>query len=737
MNPYDNWKLVETTDPSEIMRAFWVTKPRAIGFDTETSGLHIIKDKPFMVQLGWFTSKTDGIVFAFEPTPELMRMFFQICKQVSYCIGQNVAYDLHMLTNIGYGKMIESLNNWYDLQAMARLSLEARSARDGGDNLKLKDLGVKYVHPHASNSESLIKEDLKNLRKDRTSVLASALKQFDHPTNTAVKWFRKENDKGTTSKWASANPELSYMKIVKKKWTLKDVEDFLKDPTHDVEDLPEGVSEVWLDWLEEYPEPTYADIDRELMYKYAGEDVVTTLLLAQKFLKVVKDREQLEILELERACILPKYRMERVGLKADLAYLEQSRLKVKAYIIELREELYVLAGEKVTVGQHARLQEIFDEKWDIVLDGCDKQELGNVQKNFEGEPKRLAQLISKLRTLEKWYSTYILRVQRNASYDGRVYTQINLSGAVSGRMSSDFQQFPKGKIVNEQGEELFCPRQAFLADGEMVYIDYDQIELVTQAHYTLLVSGGDLNLCRAYMPFKCVHYKTGEIYNYRSKKERFRHQEKQPMGMSAWLTEDGTSWVPSDLHTLTASKAYPHVPIDSPEFKTVYRPKGKTTNFSSNYGGSYKALMGPLGVGAEEAKQLVNGYNEAYPDVIVYQGAIQRAHMLKGYVTNRYGRRYYLRDSSMAYKLANYVVQGSCADALKHAVVKLDKYLLNKRSQMVMPVHDEIVFWLHPDEKHIEQDLLEIMQEAFEWCLVPVSAGIERSTTTWRDKSAS
>lgn len=737
MSVYENWVHIHTQDATKIVDAFYETKPKSIGFDTETTGLHIIKDKPFLMQVGWNTTKDSGIVFTFEPTPSLVTLFFQLCKQVNYVFAHNCSYDIHMLTNIGYGKQVQEVTNFCDTQAIARLSLESLSAREGGDTLKLKDLGVKYVDPYASNSETLIKAELKRLRAERNKVLASALKQFDHPTETTVKYTRNDTGKGTTRTWYELNQGQATASIVPKKWTLKHIENLLKDITLELSDLPDDVREVWQDWQEEYPEITYADIDMDIMLKYAGEDIVTMMMLVQHLFPILQRREQQDILKLEMACILPTYRMERVGLKADMSYLEESRIRVKNYIIELRQKLTELAGGQVTVGQHDRLKKIFDERWGLVLEGCDAQELTKVEKNFEGEPKQFAKLIQKLRTLEKWYSTYIVGVQKNASYNGRAYTQINLNGAVSGRMSSNFQQFPRGTITTFEGDELFCPRQAFLTDGEMVFIDYDQIELVTQAHYTLLVSGGDLNLCRAYMPFKCTHYKTGELYDYKTDEGRFRHKEVQSNGESVWLTENGQVWIPTDLHTMTASKAYPDVDVASEEFKKVYRPKGKTTNFSSNYGGKAGALVGSLGISFEEAEILVNGYNEAFPHVIKYQDAIQKAHGIKGYVVNHYGRRYYLRDARGAYKLANYVIQGTCADALKKSLVKLDEFLLDKKTKIVMPVHDEIVFWKHESEEGIEQELLRIMQEAFHWTLVPVSAGIERSTTAWRDKKAS
>jgi DNA polymerase-1 len=305
-------------------------------------------------------------------------------------------------------------------------------------------------------------------------------------------------------------------------------------------------------------------------------------------------------------------------------------------------------------------------------------------------------------------------------------------------MSSNFQQFPKNALKSLDGTELFHPRKAFTVKGghyeSTIYIDYDQIELVTQAHYTLLVSGGDLNLCRAYMPFRCYHYLEASLYDYKDPRERARYDEKQPNGESAWLTEDGKPWTRTDLHTMTAHKAYPDIPVDSAEFKKVYRPKGKTTNFASNYGGGPNALTDVLGISFEEAEKLVNGYNEAFPGVIEYQNKIIQAHGTKGYVFNHYGRRYYIQDSYRAYKLANYVVQGTAADAMKQAIINLDEYLLDKKSKMVVPIHDEIQFDIYKGEEWIQPHLQKMMQDAFSWCLVPVTAGIEITYDSWANK---
>jgi hypothetical protein len=309
-------------------------------------------------------------------------------------VAHNLKYDGHMVSNIGYEDEFQSMPNLVDNMAVARLSLEAIPEREGGDSLALKKLGQNYVHPDAAASEKIIKEELHKLEAQRIKILTSALKQFPMEGEFTAKGKRKFWGKGA-------------------------IESFLKDPTNDVEDLPEGVREVWEDWQVEHPEPTYADVPRDIMIEYGAEDIITMLEFFKKALEAVKLREQLPILQMEMECLLPLYRMERIGLKVDMQYLEESRLRVKNYIIQLRNELYEVAGEKVTVGQHQRLKDIFLEKWSIALDSADSKALKDLIESEEGQPKRFAEIIKALRTLEKWYSTYIKRLIKMLRMMGR------------------------------------------------------------------------------------------------------------------------------------------------------------------------------------------------------------------------------------------------------------------------------------------------------------------------------
>src|SRR5206468_3957923 len=150
---------------------------------------------------------------------------------------------------------------------------------------------------------------------------------------------------------------------------------------------------------------------------------------------------------------------------------------------------------------------------------------------------------------------------------------------VTGRFSGDAQQFPKDPVYTIEGDRirdmggdvpeehiLFQPRRAFI--GKRFFLDYSQVELRYQAFHTLHF-GGDLNLCRAYMPFKCIHEVTKKEYRFDTVEERARWIELRsgsPEGLhwedalkegwSVWIVpETGKRWIPTDVHGATSLRA--------------------------------------------------------------------------------------------------------------------------------------------------------------------------------------
>ena len=653
-----------------------------LSFDTETTGLHLKKDIPFLLTLSF-----DNETYAIDLTTadkKLLQRLFDAMKNFKYVIGHNVKFDLHMLKNIGINYLHDNLS---DTMILARLSLAA----DETMTLALKSLAKTYLSEDAGEDERNIKKALTALRRQQTEDIKDILKEH-----------------GKTKKW--------YDEIVND--TI-----FISSDLGDVE-------QDWLTYHSITEEPNYFLIYRDENYRddmisYAMNDTEITLELAKKMYPVMLAKKQEEIFNLENNLIKPFFEMERVGLKIDREYLLEAKHKTREYIIKKRKELEALTGEYVKIGQHKRIKELFEEKWGIKLASTDDRALSKVE---QGDAHKAARIIQELRTLEKWYSAYIERMLDKSEFDGRAYTQINSASAITGRVSSDFQQFPKHGIHDVQGNELVNPRRMVVTSGDgynsIYYLDYSQIELRVQANYTYEISDGDLNMCRAYMPFKC----------HTSKNIPFNPEKDHDLiNKETWYKDENNErWSPVDLHAATAMEAFPDVDPNSSEFSHL-RFLGKSTNFAKNYGATTKALIEQFGFDEITAKKLNDGYYKAFPKILDYQKAVTQGFYRKGFVKNRYGRRYYLQNNRFIYRLYNYIIQGTCADMLKEKIIEVHELLKFYKSRFQMNIHDELSFEIYEGEEFLIPILKEIMEDV-DWMVVPVVADVEKTKTSWAEK---
>lgn len=611
-----------------------------IAVDTETTGLHLKADKPFLITLT-FDDKSRAIdVDSWHPA--LLQEVFNELKNFKYVVGHNIKFDLHMLENIGVKYFSENLT---DTMILARLALDT----DEVFSLALKSLATKYIDGTAADDQKVIKSALMKLNK------------------------------------ADKSKEHNYLDIYK---------------------------------MQEY---------RQAMIDYALNDTEITLQLAKKLIDVVQARRQEDTFKLENAIILPLFRMERVGLKIDRAYLQDRKKFFDEFISQKRATLHKLTGENFSVGQHKNIKEWF-LKNGIELASSDDAAMESVSKSADGNAREVAKLIQELRSLEKWYSVYIIRMLDKSEFDGRAYTQINANSAITGRLSSDFQQFPKYAILDEEGKEIFHPRRMVITTGEgynkIAYLDYSQIELRVQANYTYEISGGDLNMCRAYMPHQCVDVNGIKFDPKVNRDDIFKRD---------WFTiEKGIKWKPTDLHSATTKEAFPDVPQDSDEFKRL-RGLGKATNFAKNYGATKNALMEQFGFEESIAEKLDKAYYQAFPKILDYQTLVRKIYYQRGYVRNMYGRRYYMTDKRFVYRLYNYLVQGSCADMLKSKIVDVDNLLTPYKSRFQMNIHDEMSFEIYEGEEFLVEKIKAIMEDVPKM-IVPVVAEVELTSKNWAEK---
>lgn len=702
------WTRKVLTNPNDLMETMLLInnhKPKISAFDTETTGLHIIKDTPFLFIIGYLVpNKNTGYVFLVDIRKDeeffhnTVRFFKETLKETKV-LAHNIKYDLHMMHNIGYPELFSNVS---DTSIYMRLGL------DDPVSLALKWFARTYISKDANLEEKEVSLYKKYIRQQQTKTLLERLSEVELPDEIKLT--------GRETRWTKG--------IVDR--LLSDIESGELIIFEEVEKI---VNEVLAD--NSLDPNYYPNIPDDILYPYAFKDVELTLEAFVILDPIVKSRGQLRTLELEEKIILPLYEMERVGFAFNKEYMLESKKRVYNEIMKYRTKLYDLLGERVTAGQHKRLKEILNEWSEETIESVDKKNLEKLSRTTEQkEIKEVTQVIIKLRTLEKWYSTYILN-WLNKEYNGRVYTQIKQAGTVTGRVSSDFQQFPQKTLKDSEGNELFSPRKMVKVTGgdypAIFYIDFNQIELRFQAIYTILIGNPDINLCRAYMPF-LSHDKDGNQYE----PTNVEHQKR--IHTEDWfLNENNEKWVPVHLHRLMTYMAF-HVNEEDnhPDWKTLYR-QGKSTNFASNYGGGIRGIMSAAECDEETAKVLLNAYNKAFSSLIHYKRYVSNFINTKGYAEGLFGRRYY---NTGAHQAQNYLVQGSAADFLKDKIYKVSQYIKEKgyKSRFQMNIHDEMSFELHKDDPiSIITEIRDIMGELTN-TPVPITAEPDITYTTWDEK---
>lgn len=699
-------------DAQAMLEQFKIEQPTIGALDTETSGLHIIQDKPFIIQFGWINETGCGYSYGIDLeqfpklAPGVIKAFLWMAQRLQLFLGHNLKFDLHMLLNIGYEYRTENMS---DTTFYIRYGHDAVSVENGGPPLKLKDYCARYVDPTAKMHEALLDSEKTQIAARYNKALVQALGM-----------------------------------------RLKDLDLIFGDPILGVEDLTEAQQKIYYDWLRALPAQIqrrthllveaenipYNMLNREHVMTYALNDIVLTLELYAQVAPVLAARLNQLPVNIENKQILPLLDMERVGFNTDTEYLEQSRQRLKAYILERRKRFHELGECTLKIGQHAKIKEVLQNVFSIDCVSTNAESLSRIGSEMRHNNEPLSQraadyidVLQELRTLEKWYATYIIRFQKNLTQTNRLYTTINQVGTVSGRVTSDFQQFPKDAITSVTGEELFNPRQMVRINGgdydSLVYLDYSQIELRLQAMYTILVKHPDTNLCRAYMPYDCIA-KNGEAFDFRDPAHIRRTKED-------WFLAESpeTKWVPVDVHAATTCLAFDITP-EHPDFHKL-RYHGKRINFAKNYGAQFTRIKQMFPEYTDAQITVINdAYYKAFPGVKQYHRFCYNLAAAQSYCTNLFGVRYY---GVSGHNMINILIQGSGAFFLKLKIRQLWEYAQAHgiKSRFQMEIHDELSWEKHKDEADVFFEYKKIMED-WEDTLVPIVAEMEVSFTTWSAK---
>ena len=577
-----NFKII--TNKSDLIEAIKLYKKykTLIFFDTETTGLNIKYDTPFLLPWGFLNkNNTEAFIFCvdidnnkdlFIETAKVLRI---LASQNKGLCGHNIKYDLHMLDNIGV-ELWDNIN-YIDTMVLIRLAHNALTPENGGPPLGLKEYSAQYIDRAAKTEEKLVKSLRTDLSKRYNKELKEQLYKID------------------------------------RKWTLSYINDYFKDILHNINtldnpkvkqayqnwfnNLPKEISSKMITAIVESKDIPYNLVDRATVTKYAMYDIVWTMEVYLQCWEAIMARKNKIALIKELTLIPALVRMESCGFYINKDYVIETTKILENYIKQQRNALTELVGEPIAVNQNKKIKDLLINKYKLDITGTGKDALERIYDELKvKEPNnpviRFIGLIQEIRTLEKWYSTYLLRFIREIEQGHtRIYTQINQVGTVSGRVTSDFQQFPKYGINKEDGSPLFHPRKMVLTTPGfkgIAYLDYSQVELRLQALYTILVGSPDTNLCRAYMPYKCCHIvDDGSIgcglnqYHF----EDFDYNNPEHIAHAYdwdWYYKEDLDkkWIATDVHAATTHVAFPDIPMDSDEFKKLRGKVGKRVNFA-------------------------------------------------------------------------------------------------------------------------------------------------------------
>lgn len=421
------------------------------------------------------------------------------------------------------------------------------------------------------------------------------------------------------------------------------------------------------------------DLPPASVYEYACEDADVTLKLKNKLEKELDENNVRKLFEEIEMPLIPVLAyMERNGVRIDTEALEETSRHFTLRMKQIEEEVYQLAGTEFNIASPKQVGEVLFDRLKIV-EKAKKTKTGQyvtseeVLESLRGKHEVVGKILEH-RGLKKLLGTYIDALPQLINPEtGRIHTSFNQTVTATGRLSSSNPNLQNIPIRNEDGKEI---RKAFIPDDGCIFFsaDYSQIELRIMAHLS-----GDPHMIEAF-------------------------QKGQ------------------DIHAATASKIY-KVPLE--EVTREQRSKAKTANFGIIYGISVFGLAERLNVDRKKAKELIDGYFENYPHVKEYMDESIRIARERGYIETIFKRKRYLPDINSRNAVVrgyaernaiNAPIQGSAADIIKVAMVRIYQRFLKERiqSKMILQVHDELNFSVLPEEQEkVKQIVIEEMESAY------------------------
>ena len=412
--------------------------------------------------------------------------------------------------------------------------------------------------------------------------------------------------------------------------------------------------------------------------EYAVEDADITFQLKNHFEKELQSNHLSKLFhDIEIPLVSVLADMEREGIRIDVEYLQELGKEFGAEAQTLEERIYEQAGERFNLASPKQLGPILFDKLKLV-DKPKKTKTGQYSTaedvlSYLAKDHPIVADILEWRSVQKLNNTYVGALPEEVNpTTGRVHTQYNQAVAATGRLSSNHPNLQNIPIRTHRGQLV---RKAFVPRDDnhiLLAADYSQIELRVIASLS-----GDKELQSAFI--------NGE-----------------------------------DIHASTAAKVF-GVPLS--DVSREQRSQAKTVNFGIIYGVSAFGLSNQTTLSRSEAKALIDAYYETYPRLKAYMA--EQVHFARehGYVETVLGRRRYLKDihsgnpvvrGAAERNAVNAPIQGSAADIIKIAMLRIHQKLRGFESKMLLQVHDELVFDAKKSELETLQHMVKSeMEQAF------------------------
>ncbi|MBD2297625.1 DNA polymerase I [Nostoc sp. FACHB-190] len=441
---------------------------------------------------------------------------------------------------------------------------------------------------------------------------------------------------------------------------------------------------------------TIADLGIAAVANYCCFQVYATWQLVPKL------REELDkfpalsklLLEVEQPLEAVLAEMEYTGVSIDSAYLQELSQQLEIDLAKLEAQATEIAGEKFNLGSPKQLSQILFEKLGLSTKYSRKIQTGystdaaTLEKLLEVDNTGFVEAIIEYRTLSKLKSTYVDALPALVRQDTqRVHTDFNQAATSTGRLSSsnpNLQNIPIRTAFSRQIRKAFLPEKNYL----MVAADYSQIELRILAHLS-----------------------------------------QEPLLVKAYQQNE-------DIHTVTARLVFEKEDV-SPDERRI----AKTINFGVIYGMGSLKFSRSTGIDKNVANEFIKRFNERYAKVFAYLESVKKQAIAQGYVETILGRRRYfdfqtnsLRklkntnpadidlsklknigafDAGLLRSAANAPIQGSSADIIKIAMVRLHEILKQYQARLLLQVHDELVFEVPPHEwEELQPQIKSVMEDA-------------------------